>query len=296
MKLRKLRGFTLVELLVVIAIIGVLAGLLIPAVMFARTRAYSAQLQNRVKRVNDAVIKYETQKQQFPPSYRTFPHASGTATWSWVPHIMPFIDQDAAYKKLAKNPGDASAVTYNELLDSPMSNKDKVPGTLCLVVNMGRPDDANGESAGYGIFVNYNKPNPGKVNQSKIKDGSTNTIVMSHNIQAQPWQNISVTATGPDESYHGLLWLPQTTWPIAPNQDVDGLTNISHARPSTRIPGIFIAGMADSSVRSISEQIDYSVYARLMTPDGAKAAANLTAEGNAAAAAIQQVPLSSGEF
>jgi len=155
---RRQRGFTLVELLVVIAIIGVMVGLLLPAVQAAREAARRMSCSNNLKQLGLAFHNYHD-------TYRKLPHGSSplmgdyngtfvTANSNWhgySPHtmILPFIEQQSLFDQFTFTSAHSSNTIAPPAAIAPLElARNQISGFLC-------PSDKDFPDAGRRGWVNY---------------------------------------------------------------------------------------------------------------------------------------------
>jgi prepilin-type N-terminal cleavage/methylation domain-containing protein/prepilin-type processing-associated H-X9-DG protein len=166
--LTKRLGFTLIELLVVIAIIGILMGLLVPAVQKVREAAARLQSTNNLKQIGLAMQTHHDSVKAFPPGYQsgfpgqTVPTVDTPPGWGWGAFLLPFLDQGPLHAKLR--------------FDLPCND----------------PINAAAVRTPLAVFMNPGAPNIGPT--SKLKDSSGNVLAefaishyVANNGQDETW-------------------------------------------------------------------------------------------------------------
>lgn len=320
------RGFTLVELLVVITIIGMLMALLLPAVQNAREQARRTQCMNNQYQLAKAAQSFETQFHYFPPYAKTLFSKAGQqdnepaapqVNASWVVLLLPYMERRDVYDMWQDQ-----NVPYRHRLNlgfttcpsNPPDIDPQNPTPLAYVVNTGIADGTGTHPLGstnpvtpdgtrtgvcFNHQINSTAYNGAKVSADWLtqRDGSSNTLLLSENIQATRWVPQGTgTFTLPDgtvwrtrrevvEADVGMIWdgaivTQPPTDPEVPtlaiNAQLDAVQDpttpsIAFARPSSRHPGGVVATFADGHQVFLRQDMDYQVFRHIMTPDGKNA-------------------------
>ncbi len=245
----KRTAFTLIELLVVIAIIGILVGLLLPAIQQVRESGRRTQCLNHLKQMALAALDYHGVHRRFPPGY-TFPEMA-----MWSAYLLPHIEQNQLYESIELDgpwtvdgsANEAALAVYIELFQCPSSGAAEhappgegqgVPGRVPCNYLAGSSGTNNRESGELpyvgmpesdGIFYRNSR-----TALKDIVDGSSNTLLIGEAI-------FDYSSWGPD--YHDGMevvdhWYIGTRefLPEYPEHAPDISTEASEALTSTACP------------------------------------------------------------
>lgn len=187
-------AFTLVELLVVIAIIGILIGMLLPAVQQVREAARRCSCSNNVAQLGLAIHNYEFGTEHLPPG--VIDSAPGPILTqelgqhvSFLVVMLPYVEQRGIAKNFDIAPGTyAPKNAAARKMEIPLYTCPSFPFTLNKAGSAGLTtyagchhgsetpidDDNNGL-----LFLNS------KVSYADIFDGSSNTILVGEFLPAE---------------------------------------------------------------------------------------------------------------
>ncbi|MFO7907096.1 MAG: DUF1559 domain-containing protein [Planctomycetota bacterium] len=200
-------GFTLVEMLVVIAIIGILVGMLLPAVQMAREAARRAACVNKLSQLALATVNFESSKNRYP-GYQEV-NSVGKPT-SWAVQLLPNLERADLMERWDSDQvslGHHTTIPPLEVMvcNSMTTTEEGRPITT-YVANAGffprQNEDENppsyeaAQTGANGIFHDRITWPKKRVGASEVRDGTSNTLLFSENLSASTWCAVGAPGGG----------------------------------------------------------------------------------------------------
>jgi prepilin-type processing-associated H-X9-DG protein len=286
----------LIELLVVIAIIGILVGLLLPAVQKVRESAARLKCKNNLKQIGLALHAYHDRMNGFPPGYQTNVASDNSDLgpgWGWAAYLLDDVEQ-GNLKKLIRfdlqisDP--ANALVRTTTVPLHVCPSEIKTGTFAVVDANGNPvcDVARGSYTAMSGVLGVSGDafdNNGAFLRNRsmriadITDGLSNTLFVGErctSMSSSTWTGAVTNGVVPAQRYPdpadqlanaeaaSALVLSHGSRDHLPNNP---LVFDADATSSFHVSGVnFLFG--DGSVLSISNSINGLVYEALLTRAG----------------------------
>lgn len=265
--LRRTRsGFTLIELIVVISIIGLLIGLLMPAVQSSREAARRMRCRSRLAQLSLALHNYHDTHRVLPPGSISRGVGDPLSGWGWTAMILPNIDQSPLYNEIDFH--QPTAVGSNLQLISKTLPLAYCPSdSIERRVNMPGPTGpevvASGNYAGVESMLNTLS----NTRFAEVSDGLTNTFLLGENsIEIDPVTRAPSTVS----------WCGRVTYRAGritnsqPHHQATAFAPLPHSFFSSQHPGGVQFSMGDGSVHFFSHTMDAHLFGSLGTARGAE--------------------------
>jgi len=234
--IRRRRGFTLIELLVVIAIIGVLIGLLLPAIQKVREAANRMACTNNLKQIGVGAQNYHDVYQKFANdkwgngAYN--PGVSDGWAGGLFNSLLPYIEQQNQYNYISTSPTTTCATVVPSLqaiktyacpsrrpptkngnfitMDYAVATQDSFQTTSG---SGGNPQWNSILGGTYPLAYNAAGAFPGTTLGSVTNaDGSANTIIVAHKFMTPATYAGTNAAMGDDTGWYNILDAGAARW------------------------------------------------------------------------------------
>lgn len=261
-RVHRFRGFTLVELLVVIAIIGILIGMLLPAVQSIRESARRTDCSNRLKQIGLAMHNFESANEYYPPAYVAENTQPG---WSWGTFILPFLEQQALYDfgdsvHLLFGDGENPAQP-TEYSTTPLPTY-RCPSDVGDAINDVRLSHATSNYravAGPETFYWFEADKDfggvlfqnSKTKMARITDGTSNTVVVGECMFDKSVDKRAAIWAGMTGLRGNAVWISDVMWWL--DEDSATVNGPAPQAFSSRHPGGAMFAFCDGSTRFFKE-------------------------------------------
>jgi prepilin-type N-terminal cleavage/methylation domain-containing protein len=282
---RRRHAFTLIELLVVIAIIGVLIGLLLPAVQKVRDAANRARCQNNLKQMALALHNYHSTNEILPSGDNT---ANFTA---FHVYLLPYMEQEGLYRQFNL------AAMYTANLAAGLA---RIPNYMCPASTELYTQFGSGEwSSGQPTWTNHYYGVAGPVGTNPVTGKAYQVLATSQGGIAQEgvlYQDSKVRLTDIIDGTSNTLMLGEMSWTsnngyrtwirghCCAINDMVSCRNVAYTINSTPYNGSnnfnsmsfgsmhggegASFAMADGSVRFLSQNVNMGAYVATASRDG----------------------------